>query len=727
METNGLPEFIYTTTKGDISNKNSKIKKSQEGVIISLDNTINIWNLRTFSVDTIHNSKADKISAFAEYKTGLEIFYALGFENGVIKVYDATNTLVVQYKAHRKRITEIVYHDNNIIASSIDGTLTGYDITTEDVKFYLGSNCAIFSIVIIDDKVFANCKDGIRMWSIEEQQVIDFYAFEEEVLYFLVLNDYFINFYCNGTSEIYNYKNRTKKNFNIFKKLRDVCLNNDRVYILENDKLHVYNIKFLGDLILQNIMSKKLETEVYCFCVKQNKCIFITKFNSVLIYEEVNNSTKTVQPIEIYSEFIEDTNKKISTKENFEINFSKKISYHEKEIFELFLTGDKIISISEEKFVVWKLFEKNLEKLYSINFEFKAHTATLLDKFLVVGSKTHLYQIDIKNGCIINQYKIYNTCLSCFNNYLFVGSATKLIIFEITSKFDIVYENEFEEHIVKIAITCDNQLYAISFLNNNVILYDRRTNDQKLVLYGHSLPVKYMSFSPDSKLIITCGADKLVKLWGTDFGECRKSFIGNAKNSCFINNDAFLFADETIKYYYKHDLVKSYKTFQPQIVAYNKNYLITTTKHGLLVYKVGEYALILKKELYKEESSEVEEILLKETKILNYKKFEEFIEELNKDEIEIDKIFNKIKLLDYSEADKFIYLLNSVQVKTLIDCMDNYVETFPLLIAKLLSVIFKIHGYLCENDEKIYATFVKLLKNVEIARNNVGINLYSLD
>jgi U3 small nucleolar RNA-associated protein 12 len=48
-----------------------------------------------------------------------------------------------------------------------------------------------------------------------------------------------------------------------------------------------------------------------------------------------------------------------------------------------------------------------------------------------------------------------------------------------------------------------------------------------LNLYGHKLPVLGMDISFDSKLIVTCSADKNIRLWGLDFGDCHKAFFGH--------------------------------------------------------------------------------------------------------------------------------------------------------------------------------------------------------
>jgi len=48
-----------------------------------------------------------------------------------------------------------------------------------------------------------------------------------------------------------------------------------------------------------------------------------------------------------------------------------------------------------------------------------------------------------------------------------------------------------------------------------------------LNLYGHKLPVLNISISSDSKLIATCSADKNVRIWGLDFGDCHRAFFAH--------------------------------------------------------------------------------------------------------------------------------------------------------------------------------------------------------
>lgn len=61
-----------------------------------------------------------------------------------------------------------------------------------------------------------------------------------------------------------------------------------------------------------------------------------------------------------------------------------------------------------------------------------------------------------------------------------------------------------------------------------------------LSLYGHMLPVLCMDISSDGDLIVTGSADKNLKIWGLDFGDCHKSLFAHA-NRCFSTLPIIIF------------------------------------------------------------------------------------------------------------------------------------------------------------------------------------------
>lgn len=71
---------------------------------------------------------------------------------------------------------------------------------------------------------------------------------------------------------------------------------------------------------------------------------------------------------------------------------------------------------------------------------------------------------------------------------------------------------------------------AIALLNNTVQLLFADTLKFYLSLYGHQLPVMAVDISSDSQMIASGSADKNVKLWSTQFGNCHRSLRAHGES-----------------------------------------------------------------------------------------------------------------------------------------------------------------------------------------------------
>ena len=71
-------------------------------------------------------------------------------------------------------------------------------------------------------------------------------------------------------------------------------------------------------------------------------------------------------------------------------------------------------------------------------------------------------------------------------------------------------------------------LLAVALLDCTVKIFYADSLKFMLSLYGHKLPVLDMSISDDDTLIVTASADKNIRIWGLDFGDCHKSMFAHA-------------------------------------------------------------------------------------------------------------------------------------------------------------------------------------------------------
>ncbi len=83
------------------------------------------------------------------------------------------------------------------------------------------------------------------------------------------------------------------------------------------------------------------------------------------------------------------------------------------------------------------------------------------------------------------------------------------------------------DDILSVRYSPNGKLLAVALLDSTVKVFYQDTLKFFLSLYGHKLPVLSMDISGDSKLIVTCSADKNVKIWGLDFGDCHKSLFAH--------------------------------------------------------------------------------------------------------------------------------------------------------------------------------------------------------
>lgn len=103
---------------------------------------------------------------------------------------------------------------------------------------------------------------------------------------------------------------------------------------------------------------------------------------------------------------------------------------------------------------------------------------------------------------------------------------------------------KMSDDVLAVKYSPDGRLLALSLLDSTVKLFFQDTLKFFLSLYGHrvsvfrslsstaemwisQLPVLSLDISFDSKLIITCSADKNVKIWGLDFGDCHRSIFAH--------------------------------------------------------------------------------------------------------------------------------------------------------------------------------------------------------
>jgi U3 small nucleolar RNA-associated protein 12 len=171
------------------------------------------------------------------------------------------------------------------------------------------------------------------------------------------------------------------------------------------------------------------------------------------------------------------------------------------------------------------------------------------DKIVVVGNKDgELEVFDIASSTLLDTIKahegpVWSLQVHPDGKSLVSGSADKSAKFwdfkvvqeeipgtkRTTPRFKLIHSRTLKvaDDILSVRFSPDAHLLAVALLDNTVKVFFVDSLKLFLNLYGHKLPVLNMDISWDSKLIVTCSADKTVRVWGLDFGDCHKSFLAH--------------------------------------------------------------------------------------------------------------------------------------------------------------------------------------------------------
>lgn len=258
----------------------------------------------------------------------------------------------------------------------------------------------------------------------------------------------------------------------------------------------------------------------------------------------------TNNQLETYSIFT--ANKKAKGSEDTEYSriLGVEIPGHRTDIRSIALSSDDrmLASASNGSLKIWNVRTQSclrtLECGYSLCSAFLPG-----DKIVVVGNRNgELEVFDIASSTLLDTIKAHDGPVWSLHVHpdgksMVSGSADKSAKFwnfqvvqeeipgtkRTTPRLKLVHMRTLKvsDDILSLRFSPDARLLAVSLLDNTVKVFFTDTLKLFLNLYGHKLPVLNMDISYDSKLIVTCSADKMVRLWGLDFGDCHKAFLAH--------------------------------------------------------------------------------------------------------------------------------------------------------------------------------------------------------
>ncbi len=262
--------------------------------------------------------------------------------------------------------------------------------------------------------------------------------------------------------------------------------------------------------------------------------------------------TTTNNQIELYKVPTKSEGKKSKVDEPPDYNrtFSVEMPGHRTDIRSLALSSDDrmLASASNGALKIWNVRTQScirtLECGYALCCSFLPG-----DKIVVVGTRTgELELFDIASSTLIETVQahegpVWTLQVHPDGRSVVTGSAdksAKFWSFEVvqeeipgtkrtTPRLKLVHTRTLKvtDDILCLRFSPDSRLLAVALLDNTVKVFFVDSLKLFLNLYGHKLPVLNMDISYDSKLIVTSSADKNVRLWGLDFGDCHKAFFAH--------------------------------------------------------------------------------------------------------------------------------------------------------------------------------------------------------
>ncbi|KAL8723863.1 MAG: hypothetical protein Q9181_007127, partial [Wetmoreana brouardii] len=262
-------------------------------------------------------------------------------------------------------------------------------------------------------------------------------------------------------------------------------------------------------------------------------------------------SANTNNELELYSIPTKHTEKKTKSGEPPDYNraFAVDIPGHRTDVRSVALSFDDrmLASSSNGTLKIWNVRTQSCIRTLDCGY---ALCSSFLpgDKIVVVGNRNgELEVFDIASSTLIETVKAHDGPIWTLHVHpdgrsMATGSAdksAKFFNFEVVKgvpgteqanqRFKLVHTRTLKvsDDILSLRFSPDSRLVALSLLDNTVKVFFNDSLKLFLNLYGHKLPVLNMDISYDSKLIVTCSADKNVRIWGLDFGDCHKAFFAH--------------------------------------------------------------------------------------------------------------------------------------------------------------------------------------------------------
>ena len=501
----------------------------------------------------------------------------IGYSDGDILVYNKLTKEKKIFSTHENSILYIYPLEfknfNWVVSSSIDKKVFIWDLDLNEIIFELKNLSAPGTVIdAFDGKLAVLCKDGIlRVYDIDDGSLVDLVMSSKNELNFCEeFEAGGEKFFIVGSGDeeflIYRFEDNGGKldeDFKVFKrekfaKILQMEKIQDYLYCLTNNGyLEIY--KFLSLTEIKKKYKRKTKRNLKNLEIWED---YIKNPVNHIIYQNVIKLKNHYKRFSLTTEkdntksmhFFDFTNileKFTLDLENFTLEENKSNSFfgHRGAINWVNLSTDDyyILSGSSESICYWESQTCKLIKKFNLRNTVNAIFLPK-DTFFVYGTdqgELGLYDLENSKKVIFLDFNYFP------ENKGEEKKKIEIINFSITitpSQIEILVVSS-DNYIRKLILKTKKQSFnfetvqkyhlhdrpkkVISFHNNPSLLISFTDNTiqkfstipqikQTLTFYGHALQINDFALSTDNYILATISADKTIRIWDTDFGNCRR-------------------------------------------------------------------------------------------------------------------------------------------------------------------------------------------------------------
>jgi len=138
---------------------------------------------------------------------------------------------------------------------------------------------------------------------------------------------------------------------------------------------------------------------------------------------------------------------------------------------------------------------------------------------------------------LLQQAVLWQTS-QCFDQQSFCTSSSSSLFEDFSCSRNVIPRethhilDKHSDEVWYVQFSHNGELLASASKDNMVIVWDVRRAEMThlVVLVGHTNSLSFVAWSPDDSQLLTCGNDRLIKLWQVSTGECVRTFNKHTDN-----------------------------------------------------------------------------------------------------------------------------------------------------------------------------------------------------